>query len=94
MYNSSTILGIFTEPFYGQTKSGSSYCQFTLETKEKYGEKEIRNFIPVVCYGKLSDSLKQHCKEGNELLVIGRINTFEKDSNQKFEVVSEKIRFL
>lgn len=77
-------------------------CNFTLAVNRPFvnsnGEREA-DFIPVVVWGKIAETICNYMKKGRQISVIGRlqIKRYEgKDGNRKYisEVVGEEVSFL
>ncbi len=82
--------------------TGKKVCNFTLAVSRSFvnlnGEKEA-DFIPIVVWGKIAETVSLYVKKGGLIGVTGRlqIRSFDtKEGNRKYvtEVVGEQVIFL
>ncbi|MFL0250366.1 single-stranded DNA-binding protein [Clostridium neuense] len=77
-------------------------CNFTIAVNRKVKNSEgifEADFIPVVVWGKIAESVAKYMKKGSLISVIGRLQVRsynDKDNNKKYvsEVVGEEVQFL
>ena len=103
MINNTVLVGRLTkDPELKATSSGKNYTQFTLAVNRNFknadGENEA-DFISVVAWDKTAEFLCQYQRQGNQIGVVGRIQTrnYENDSGVRIyitEVVAQNIQFL
>lgn len=83
------------------TSSGKAVASSTVASQRNFkngnGEYES-DFIPVVIWGKTAETVANHFKKGNEILLVGRIQTrnYDNDQGQKIyitEMVVESFSF-
>lgn len=83
------------------TSSGKAVASSTVASQRNFkngnGEYES-DFIPVVIWGKTAETIANHFKKGNEILLVGRIQTrnYENEQGQKIyitEMVVESFSF-
>ena len=98
-YNHITIMGRLTsEPSNNQTPSGTACTKFSLAVDRGFGEDKKTDFIPVVTFGKIAESIAKYVTKGQQLLVSGRlqVNSYEdKNGNKRtsFEVFATEFSF-
>lgn len=108
--NSVTLLGRLTrDPELSHSNSGMAVVRFSLAvdrqlSREKRQEYEQRNqptadFINVVCFGRLAETVGNFTAKGKRLLVQGRIQTgsFERqDGTRQYttDVVASNVEFI
>lgn len=67
------------------TSSGKAVASSTVASQRNFknsnGEYES-DFIPVVIWGKTAETIANHFKKGNEILLVGRIQTRNYDNDQ------------
>lgn len=83
------------------TSSGKAVASSTVASQRNFknsnGEYES-DFIPVVIWGKTAERVANHFKKGNEILLVGRIQTrnYENEQGQKIyitEMIVESFSF-
>lgn len=92
------------DPTLNFTANGVPVCNFPMAINVYYttqsGEKrEEVCFIGIVCWGKTAESVGQHCKKGDCVLVTGRLQqrqweTPEGQKRQKHEICAESVVFI
>lgn len=101
--NNVVLIGRLTkDPELRYTQTGTAVTNFTLAVdrgfKSENGDSEA-DFIPVVCWKAVAESVANHMKKGRLVGVQGRIQTrnYENDEGKRVyitEVVGENVRFL
>jgi len=100
--NTVILIGRLTrDPDLRYTAGGNASCYFCLAVDRPFtnqqGEKET-DFIDVVCWRKLAETVGKHLGKGRLVAVQGRLQTrtYEKDGQKRkaYEVVAENVRFL
>jgi len=104
--NKAIIVGnLGKDPELKQTNNGSSVCNMSIATSEKWtdrqtGEqKESVEWHKVVCFGKLAEICCEHLKKGNKCFVEGQIQSRKWQDNSgveklAFEIVAKEVKFL
>lgn len=103
MINQATIIGNLTaKPELKALPSGTNVSNFTLVTnrvyKDKSGQKqEQAEFHRIVVYGKQAENCAQYLIKGQQVGVLGRIQTrsWEQDGQTKYmtEIIAENVYF-
>ena len=103
MINNVTLVGRLTkDPELKYTPNGAANCSFTLAVNRSFtnqaGEKEA-DFINCVTWKKSAENLANYQRKGNQIGVVGRVQTrnYEgQDGKRVFvtEIVAENIQFL
>ena len=103
-YNLVVIGGRLTDdPEEAVTDSGTSLVNFTIATnryyKNKQGEREDKaEYVDVVFYGKLSETIGKYFSKGDPILVDGRLETrsweHEGKTHYRTHVVGKNFTFV
>lgn len=102
MLNKIILIGRLTaDPSLKYTTNGNPVSRLTLAVERPYknnaGEK-LTDFIPVVMWGKLAETVAQYMKKGKMVAVTGslEIRSYMENDTKKYiaEVISEDVRFL
>jgi len=103
MINSVSLVGRLTRDVdLRYTQNGKAVANFTLAVnrpfKNAQGEQEA-DFINCNAWGKQAENLANYMKKGNQIGLIGRINTrsYENQEGKRIfvtEVVAEQVSFL
>ena len=103
MINNVTLVGRLTkDPELRFTPNGVANCTFTLAVNRSFtnqaGEREA-DFINCVAWKKSAENLANYQKKGNQIGVVGRVQTrnYEgQDGKRVFvtEIVAESVQFL
>lgn len=103
MINSITLIGRLTkDPTIKTTQSGVSVATFNLAVERNFrnpqGEKET-DFIPVVAWRGLADTITKYCHKGNMLAISGRLQVRNYEDNKGIkrtiaEVIASDCQFL
>ena|SRR5690606_9286442 len=103
MLNKTILIGRLTrDPELKYTASGKAVANFTLAVnrpfKNQNGDYEA-DFINCQTWGKTAENLANYQRKGNQIAVVGRIQTrnYENNQGQKVyvtEVVAEQVTFL
>ena len=100
--NKAILMGRLTrDPEMRQTQSGRSVTSFTLAVNRSYvrqGEERQADFINIVAWGKTAEFCSSYFRKGQQVAVVGRIQTRTWDDNngQKryaTEVVADEVFF-
>lgn len=80
------------------TQNGTAVASFSIGNNEKYGDKQVTTFVPIVAWDKLAEVCGSYLSKGSKILVEGRmqIRSYEgKDGIKRYvtEVVAQKIEF-
>lgn len=102
MFNRITLIGrTTTDPSLIYTKNGNAVSRMTLAVDRKYKDEKGNNkadFIPIVIWGKLAETVAQYLKKGKLTAVDGslEIRSYEQDGITKYiaEVIANDVRFL
>lgn len=102
MLNHIVLIGRLTKkPSLNYTGSGTPVANFTLAVergfKNKNGKKEV-DFINIVVWQKLAETVSQHLEKGRLIAVVGRLQICKNKKGDRTyinpEVVANNIRFL
>lgn len=102
MLNKIIIIGRLTaDPTMIYTTSGHATSRMTIAVdrayKDKNGERQT-DFIPVVTWGKLAETVANYLRKGKLAAVEGslEIRSYEKDGDKRYiaEIIAENVRFL
>lgn len=94
-----TISGRLTaDPKLKTTSTGLSVCTVRLAVDRGYGENKITDFIPVIIWKALAETVEKYCKKGDKIIVTGALytrNYEDKNGNKrtKYEVNADRIEF-
>jgi single-strand DNA-binding protein len=100
--NKAILMGRLTrDPEVRYTQSNLTVSNFTLAIDRRFvrqGEERQADFIPIVTFGKTAEFCEKYFKKGQQVLVVGRIQTRSWDDNEgkkryMTEVVSEEVYF-
>jgi len=100
--NNVTLTGRLTaDPQLNYTASGTAIATFTVAVRRRVqseGQPDA-DFIRVVAWGKLGETVAQHMKKGRMVGVQGRIQTRSYENNEGrrvyvTEIVAETVEFL
>lgn len=94
--NKAILMGRLTkEPELRYTQNNTPVCNFTLAVDRRFaqkGEEKQADFIPVVAWNKLAELCNKFFQKGQQVAVIGRIQTRSWDDNEgKRHYVTEVI---
>lgn len=103
MINNVTLVGRLTkDPELRYTPNGAANCSFTLAVNRSFtnqaGEKEA-DFINCVAWKKSAENLANYQRKGNQIGVVGRVQTrnYEGQDGKRVyitEIVADNIQFL
>lgn len=101
--NKAILIGRLTkDPDLSFTTNGVSVTKFTLAVDRNYvgqdGKREA-DFINIVCWRKLAESMANNLSKGRLVAVVGSIQTRKyqaKDGSNRYvtEIVAEEVQFL
>lgn len=103
MLNNCVLIGRLTrDPELRYTTNGTATCTFTLAVDRPFtnGNREREaDFIPIVCWRQLAETMANYLKKGRLCAVEGRIQVrnYENNEGRKIyvtEVIANNIRFL
>lgn len=96
-----------SNPVLRHTDSGRSVTNFSIAVDRVYykteGNSKVRveavDWIPVVCWGTLADTVARYCQKGSLVGVKGELRqrSYEDDTGttrRVFEIVADKVEFL
>ena len=102
--NDCKMMGHLTkDPTLNFTANGVPVCNFSMAintyfTTASGDKREEVCFIGIVCWAKTAESCAQHCKKGDCVLVTGRLQQrqWETDGQkrQKHEICAESVVFI
>lgn len=100
--NKVVLLGRITkDPEAAYTNTGKIYIRMNVAVDRPYanadGTRET-DFIPVVAWGKMAETIAKHFSKGHRILAMGRIKvgSYEKEGEKRysFEVVMDDFKFI
>jgi single-strand DNA-binding protein len=107
MNNFTGIGNIGSNPVLRQTDSGRPVTNFNIAIDRKFyrGEGEARvlvsetDWIPIVVWGRLAETVTQYCQKGSKVAVTGGVRPrsyqdAENVTHKTFEVVADSVEFL
>ncbi len=102
MLNQCVMIGrLVRDPELNYTGSGTPVSNFTLAVERNFtnkeGDREV-DFIPVVVWQKLAETVSQHLEKGRLVAVTGRLQIRKSDKGGRTyinpEIVANNVRFL
>lgn len=74
------------DPAIRATSKGTAVASFSVATERTYGDKTFTDWINVVAWGKLAESVGNNLVKGDEVVVNGRMGTrsYEKDGQKRY----------
>lgn len=101
MLNKSFFLGRLTkDPELTKTEKGASRTRFNIAVQKDYVQDgESVDYIPIVCWNRLAESVNLYCYKGRMVLVEAHIQTRSYNGSQgqrKFvmDIIADKVTFL
>ena len=102
MFNRITVIGRTTDqPTLVYTKNGKALSRVAVAVERKYKNsegKKVTDFIPVVMWGKLAETVAEYLRKGKLIAVDGslEVRNYEQDGVKKYiaEIIAEDVRFL
>ena len=100
--NKAILMGRLTKtPELRTISNGTSVCNFTLAVNRQFvkqGEERQADFIPIVAYGKTAEFCERYFEKGQQVAVVGRIQTrtwtdTENKQRHSTEVIAEEVFF-
>lgn len=100
--NKVVLIGRLTkDPELKFSQSGTAVANLTLAVDRKFKKEgqQQADFIPIVVWGKIGESVADYKKKGDLIAVFGRMETrsYEaKDGGRRYvtEVIAEEVKFL
>lgn len=98
-FNKVILMGRITSaPEVKQTANGTSVVNVSLAVDRGFGEDKKTDFIPVVFFGKIADTIGKYTNKGSSILVSGQLqtNSYEDKAGNKrttFEVFAAEFAF-
>lgn len=98
--NNITLTGRLTAaPELKTSLSGTSVATARLAVDRGFGEKKETDFIPIVFWKKIAETVDKYCGKGDKILINGFLQTRnyeDKNGNKRtsFEVVCNTVEFL
>ncbi|MFY9450125.1 MAG: single-stranded DNA-binding protein [Bacillota bacterium] len=98
--NRVNLIGRITKkPELRYTTNGIAFTKFNLAVNDGYGDKQRTDFIGIVAWRKLAETIANHLNKGRLIGIDGKIQTgtYEDKNGKKsytFDVVAENIYFL
>ena len=103
-FNQVTLMGNLTrDPDLRQIPSGQSVCSFSLALNRSFKAadgtwQEATDFVDVVAWGPLGERVAQYVTKGRPVLVSGRLQSRQWESDgqkrSKVEVIANDVTFL
>jgi len=73
--NKVTLVGrLGQDPELQTSKSGTSFCKFSIATNDGFGENKKTNWHSCTAFGKGAEIINQYVKKGSELAVSGTLD--------------------
>lgn len=101
MLNRVILIGRLTkDPDLRYTASGIATASFTLACDRPFGgDKKETDFIPIVCWRQLAETVANHLKKGRLIALEGRIQVRNYENNEGkriyvTEVIADSVKFL
>lgn len=104
MLNKVLLIGRLTrDPELRQTGNGGAVVNFGLAMNRtfKVGDerREETTFVDVSVFGKQAESVNEYCQKGKQVLVEGRLNLDQWESNEgekrsRLTVVADRVQFM
>jgi single-strand DNA-binding protein len=101
MLNRVILIGRLTrDPELKYTPSGTATASFILACDRQYsGDKKETDFIPIVTWRQLAETVANHLKKGRLVAIEGRIQVRNYENNEGkrvyvTEVIADNVRFL
>lgn len=103
MNNMSMLIGrLVSDPQINENENGRKVCNITLAVPRNFKNEEgiyETDFIPVVLWASIAETVKEYCRKGDLIAVKGRLQRFEANDytcngHAILEVVAEKVSFL
>lgn len=102
MLNRVILIGRLTkDPELRYTPSGVATASFTLACDRQYtsGDKKETDFIPIVTWRQLAETVANHLKKGRLCAIEGRIEVSNYENNEgkrvyTTKVIADNVRFL
>ena len=101
MLNKSFFLGRLTkDPELTKTEKGASRTRFNIAVQKDYVQDgESVDYIPIVCWNRLAESVNLYCYKGRMVLVEAHIQTRSYNDSQgqrKFvmDIIADNVTFL
>jgi single-strand DNA-binding protein len=98
--NKVILMGRFTkDPELRYTTNNTPVASFTLavDRRIKQEGQPSADFIPIVAWNKLAETINSYCEKGRKIVIVGRIQTrsWEDDNGKHYvtEVVAEEMYF-
>lgn len=87
------------DPEIRKTQSGKPVCNFSLATKDGYGDKATTTWHNIVTWEKTAENCAKYLRKGSRALVGGRIQKREYEDKQgakreAFEIVAQWVEFV
>lgn len=87
------------DPEVKYTQTGKAVAAFNLAVNEGYGDKQKTQFIPIVAWEKIAETIGNNLNKGRRVLIEGRlqVRTYDTNDGQKrrvTEVIVKSIEFL
>ncbi len=97
--NKAILTGNLTkDPELRKTQSNKSVVNFTLAINDGYGDKKTTEYIDVVAWESLAETIANYCSKGKKLMVEGKIRIEDKEYNgqkrRSIYVVASEVEFL
>lgn len=84
------------DPDIKYNSNGTAITTFTLAVRDR---EDHTDFIPIVCYGKTAENVANYKKQGDYIIVVGKIHqskweTSDGQKRSKLEIYANKIEFV
>lgn len=88
MLNNCQFIGNLTKDVeLVNTNSGNAMAKFTIACNEKFGDKNMTEFVNITTFGKLAEICKKYLTKGQQIYVSGRLQTRsydDRDGNKRY----------
>ena len=61
------------DPEMRYTNTGKAVTDFSIAVNQGFGDKRTTEYIDVVCWEKLAETVAEHCRKGRKVLVEGSL---------------------
>ena len=97
--NKAILIGNITKDLeLRKTQNNKSVVNFSIAVNEGYGDKKTTEYIDIVAWEKLAETIVDYCSKGKKIMVEGRIRTQEYESQgQKKKstyILASEVEFL
>lgn len=98
MLNDCRFIGRLTKDIeVRSSETGKRFSQFTIAVdrgKDRNGNKLGADFISCVAWEQRAETLKTYCRQGDAIMIAGRLNVNKRGDNYYHNIVVNEIEFL